>query len=120
MIRLKPDHEAWKNGSFELRKKIEKLVSESSLVSDAWIVPSGIAALAPTSAKAAAILRAKKVIEHRFGNALVERQGAWTNFDIGPINKKIRCLDRMHDPMDGLLQEKLAHVRDTVSIRDMG
>ncbi|KHJ35962.1 putative effector protein [Erysiphe necator] len=120
MIRLKPDHEARKSGSFELRQTIQKLVPETSLVSDAWIVPSGIAVLAPTPAKAAAILQAKKAIEDRFGNALVERQEAWTTFVIGPINKRIRCLDGTQDPMDGLLQEELAHIRDTVPIRDMG
>ncbi|KHJ32559.1 hypothetical protein EV44_g4019 [Erysiphe necator] len=56
MIRLKPDREARKNGSFEHRQTIQKLVPESSLVSDAWIVPSVIATLAPIPAKAAVIL----------------------------------------------------------------
>ncbi|KHJ32863.1 putative effector protein [Erysiphe necator] len=63
MIRLKSDHEARKNSSFEHRQIIQKLVPETSLVSDAWIVPSGIAVLAPTPAKAAAIIQAKKAIE---------------------------------------------------------
>ena len=120
MIRLKSDHEARKCGSFELRQTIQKLVPESSLVSDAWIVPSGIAVLAPTPAKAAAILQEKKVIEDRFGNALVGRQEAWTTFVIGPTNKRVKCLDGTQDPMDGLLQEELAYIRDPIPIRDMG
>ncbi|POS84869.1 hypothetical protein EPUL_003553 [Erysiphe pulchra] len=66
IIRLKPDHKARKNGSFELLQTIQKLVPESSLVSDACIVLSGIVALAPTPTKAAAILQAKKAIENRY------------------------------------------------------
>lgn len=119
MIRLGPDHEARKTGTFELRQAIQKLVPDSSLVSDVWSVPSGVAILAPTPAKAAAILQAKTVIEERFGNATVERQETWTTFVIGPIQKKVRCLDGLRDPMDGLLLEELASVREAVPIRYM-
>ncbi|POS83028.1 hypothetical protein EPUL_003303 [Erysiphe pulchra] len=48
MIRLAPDYEARKTGAFELRQKVQQLVSDKSLVSDVWPVPSGIAILAPT------------------------------------------------------------------------
>ncbi|KAI0993427.1 hypothetical protein K3495_g14757 [Podosphaera aphanis] len=117
MIRLSPDHEARKSGTFELQQAIQKLVPDSSLVSDVWRVPSGVVILAPTPAKAAAILQAKTVIEERFGNATVERQETWTTFVIGPIQKKFRCLDDLRDPMDGLLLEELASVREAVPIR---
>ncbi|KAI0995571.1 hypothetical protein K3495_g12607 [Podosphaera aphanis] len=117
MIRLSPDHEARKSGTFELRQTIQKLVPDSSLVSDVWSVPSGVAILAPTPAKAAAISQAKTVIEERFGNATVERQETWTKFVIGPIQKKVRCLDDFRDPIDGLLLEELASVREAVPIR---
>ncbi|KAI0998239.1 hypothetical protein K3495_g9956 [Podosphaera aphanis] len=72
MVRLGPDQEARKADSYELRQAIQKLVPDSTLVSDVWSVPSGVAILAPTSAKAATILQAKSAIENRFGNALVE------------------------------------------------
>ncbi|POS81774.1 hypothetical protein EPUL_005764, partial [Erysiphe pulchra] len=67
MIRLGPEHEARKTGAFELRQKVQELVSDKLLVSDAWAVPSGVAILAPTPAKAAAILQNKTAIENRFG-----------------------------------------------------
>ncbi|KHJ31550.1 hypothetical protein EV44_g3688 [Erysiphe necator] len=106
MIRLNPDHEARKSGSFELRQTMQKLVPDSSLVTDAWIALSGIAVLAPTPAKAAAILQAKKE--------------AWTTFVIGPIQKMKKSLDGFCDPVDGLLQEDLAHINDVVPMREMG
>ncbi|KHJ32299.1 hypothetical protein EV44_g4330 [Erysiphe necator] len=56
MIRLDSGHEARKTGAYELRQSIQNLVSDKSLVSDVWMVPSGVAVLAPTPAKAAAIL----------------------------------------------------------------
>lgn len=49
----------------------------------------------------------------------VERQETWTTFVIGPIQKQIRCLDGFRDPMDGLLQEELAFVQESVPIRYM-
>ncbi|KHJ34792.1 hypothetical protein EV44_g3842 [Erysiphe necator] len=110
MIRLNPHHEARKSGSFELRQAIQKLVPDSPLVTDGWIVPSDIAALAPTPVEAAVILQAKKATEDRFGNAFVERQEVWTTFFISPINKRIKGLDDFCDPMDCLLQEELAHI----------
>ncbi|KHJ34729.1 hypothetical protein EV44_g3750 [Erysiphe necator] len=119
MIRLDPEHEARKTGSYELRQSIQNLVSDSSLVSDVWMVPSGVAILASTPVKAAAILQSKSAIENRFGNATVERQELWTTFVIGPIKKKIKCIEGLRDPMDGLLQQELAHIRDTVLIREM-
>ncbi|KHJ30375.1 putative effector protein [Erysiphe necator] len=119
MIRLAPDHEARKTGTFELRLKVQQLVSDKSIVSDVWSVPSGIAILAPTPAKAAAILQSKTVIEDRFGIATVERQERWTNFIIGPIPKKFQCFDGLRNPLDGLLSEKLASARDTIPIRYM-
>lgn len=53
MIRLGPEHEARKTGAFELRQTIQKLIPDSNLVSDVWPVPSEVAILAPTAAKAA-------------------------------------------------------------------
>ena len=43
MIRLSPDHEARKTGTHELKQIIQKLVPDSSLVSDVWTVPPGVA-----------------------------------------------------------------------------
>ncbi|POS84820.1 hypothetical protein EPUL_004464, partial [Erysiphe pulchra] len=42
----------------------------------------------------------------------------WTNIVIGPIQKRV-MLDGMQDPMEGLLQEELATVRDFLPIRYM-
>ncbi|POS86249.1 hypothetical protein EPUL_000901 [Erysiphe pulchra] len=57
--------------------------------------------LGPTSAKAAAIVKAKSANENRFRNATVERQETWITF------------------VDGLLQQELAFIHNTVSIREM-
>ncbi|KAI1003145.1 hypothetical protein K3495_g5056 [Podosphaera aphanis] len=92
MIRLGPENEARKAGAFELRQTIQKLIPDGNLVSDVWTVPSGVAILAPTAAKAATILQPKSAIENRFGNALVERQETWSTFVIGPIRKKSAAL----------------------------
>ncbi|POS82654.1 hypothetical protein EPUL_006041, partial [Erysiphe pulchra] len=119
MIRLGPEHEARKTGAFELRQKVQELVFDKSLVSDVWAVPSAVAILAPTPALAAAILQNKTAIENRFGSAVVERQEKWTNFIIGPIPKKVRCLEGFRDPMDGLLSEELAALKEIVPIRYM-
>ncbi|POS83692.1 hypothetical protein EPUL_005063 [Erysiphe pulchra] len=78
--------------------------------------PENIAILAPTPAKAAAILQNKTAIENRCGSAVFERQEKWTNFIIGPILKKVRCLEGFRDPMDGLLSEELAAVKEIVPI----
>ncbi|KHJ31237.1 hypothetical protein EV44_g4058 [Erysiphe necator] len=110
MIRLGPEHEARKAGPFELRQKIQELVSDKSLVSNVWSVPSGVAILASTPAKAASIMQSKATIEERLGNAIVEQQEKWTTFVIGPIPKRVRCLDGMQDLMEVLLQEELATV----------
>ncbi|POS82690.1 hypothetical protein EPUL_005843 [Erysiphe pulchra] len=93
MIRLAPDHEARKSGTFEIRQTIQILDPDSSL--------------------------AKSAIEERFGNATVERQETWTTFVIGPIQKQVRCLDGFCDPMDELLGEELAFVQKSVPIRYM-
>ncbi|POS84601.1 hypothetical protein EPUL_003455 [Erysiphe pulchra] len=102
MIRLGPEHDARKVGAFELRQKIKELESDKSLVSDVWSVPSGVAILAPTPAKAASIMQSKAARKERMGNAT-----------------KVRCLDGTQDPMEGLLQEELATVRDYLPIRYM-
>lgn len=120
IIRLGPDHEARKAGSFEIRQQIQQLITDKSLVADVWTVPSGIAILAPTPAKAAALLQFKEAIEKRFGNAKVERQETWVTFIIGPIPKKIRGLDGMYNTMDGLLEEELAPIKENVPIRHIG
>ncbi|KHJ31787.1 putative effector protein [Erysiphe necator] len=57
MIRLRKDHEVRKTDSFLLRQQIQKLIPDPTLVSDAWHAPSGITILAPSPAKAAAILQ---------------------------------------------------------------
>ncbi|KHJ32988.1 hypothetical protein EV44_g4280 [Erysiphe necator] len=72
MIRLGPENEARKAGVFELRQKIQELVSDKSLVSDVWSIPSEVAILAPTLAKAASIMQSKATIDERLGNATVE------------------------------------------------
>ncbi|POS86246.1 hypothetical protein EPUL_001155, partial [Erysiphe pulchra] len=87
---------------FELRQKIKELLS------DIWSVPSGIAILALTPAKAASIMLSKAAAEGRIGNATVEQREKWTTLVIGLIPKRVRCLDGMQDPMEGLLQEELA------------
>lgn len=119
MIRLSPNHESQKTGAYELKQIIKKLVPDNSLVSDVWTVPSGVAILAPTLAKAASILLAKAEIEKRFGNATVEHQETWTKLVIGPITKRIRCIDGSRDPMDGLLQDELTSVWKVMSIKYM-
>ncbi|KAI0995760.1 hypothetical protein K3495_g12420 [Podosphaera aphanis] len=67
--------------------------------------------------------RAKGAIETRFGNAIVERRESWTILIIGPIKKKVRCHDGQSDilcdPLEGLLQEELATVRELDLIRYM-
>ncbi|POS84300.1 hypothetical protein EPUL_005308 [Erysiphe pulchra] len=117
IIRLGLDHEARKTGSFELRQKIQQLIPDKSLIADVWTVPSGVAILASTPAKAATLLQYKEKIENKFGDAKVERQETWTTFVVGLIPKKIRGLDGFYDSFDGLLQEELAPIRDAVPIR---
>ncbi|KHJ30061.1 putative effector protein [Erysiphe necator] len=78
IIRLDSNHEARKSDSFQLRQTIQNLVPDKTLVTDVWKVPSGVAILAPTPAKAATLMQYKKDIENRFGNAVVERQETWT------------------------------------------
>lgn len=119
MIRLSQDHEARKSDFFLLRQKIQKLIPDSTLVVDIWQVPSGIAIVAPTSAKAATILQYKNAIENRFGNAKVERQEKWSTFVIGPLPKSVPTLDRKKDPLDGLILEEpeLTAIRDVAPIR---
>ncbi|POS83267.1 hypothetical protein EPUL_005854 [Erysiphe pulchra] len=98
MIRLDKDHEARKVDMFLLRQQIRKLTPESSLVCDVWYAPSGIAILAPTPAKAAAILQIKDLIANRFGNATVERQESWTTFIVGLLPKLVTTIDGPQDP----------------------
>ncbi|POS87820.1 hypothetical protein EPUL_000750, partial [Erysiphe pulchra] len=50
----------------------------------------------------------QKIKELVSENPLLERQEKWTTFIIGPIPKRVRCLDGMQDPIEGLLQEELA------------
>ncbi|KHJ33325.1 hypothetical protein EV44_g3363 [Erysiphe necator] len=73
IIRLGPDHEARKASPFELPQKIQQLIPDRTFIADVWTVPSGAAILAPTPAKAAALLQYKGAIENRFGNKNVER-----------------------------------------------
>ncbi|KHJ33478.1 hypothetical protein EV44_g4315 [Erysiphe necator] len=74
MVRLNSEHEARKTEPFLLRQQIQRMIPGPSLVADAIVVPSGVAILAPTPAKAATILQYKEIIAQRFGNAVVERQ----------------------------------------------
>lgn len=87
MIQLSPDHEARKTIVYELEAKIKILVPDSSLISDVWTVPSGLAILIPTPAKVVTILQAISAIEEKFENAVVERQETRTTFVIGPVPK---------------------------------
>ncbi|KHJ33951.1 hypothetical protein EV44_g4078 [Erysiphe necator] len=114
IIRLGKDHKSRKTEPFLLRQKIQKLLRNPSFVCDAWQAPSGIAILAPTPAKVAAILQYKDVIAQRFGNAIVERQESWATFIVGPLSKLVTTIDGTEDPVDGLLLQEL----DFVSIRD--
>ncbi|POS82522.1 hypothetical protein EPUL_005211, partial [Erysiphe pulchra] len=120
IIRLGQNHEARKCNPFQLRQTIQKLVLDKGLISDVWTVPSGIAIIALTPSKAAAIMQYKKEIETRFGKATFEQQETWTKFVIRPISKKIRGLDGSIDPMNGSLLEKLGSIRDHVPIPHIG
>ncbi|KHJ31285.1 hypothetical protein EV44_g3683 [Erysiphe necator] len=119
MIRLEHDHEARKTEPFLLRQQIQRILPDPSLVADTMQVPSGIAILAPTPAKAAAILQYKDVIAQRFGKAIVERQESWTTFIIGPLPKQVTTMDGTEDPLDGLLLQEpgLISIRDEVQIK---
>lgn len=57
MIRLNLDHKARKAEPFLLRQQIQRMISEPTLVVDAMLVPSDVAILTPTQAKAAFILQ---------------------------------------------------------------
>ncbi|KAI0999366.1 hypothetical protein K3495_g8830 [Podosphaera aphanis] len=121
MIRLNSQHEARKAEPFLLRQQVLRLIPDPSLVVDAWQVPSGIAILAPTPAKAGSILEHKDAIAARFGNATVERQETWTTFVVGPIPKKVVTLEGAVDPVDGLLQSEPAKsaIMDTMPNRQL-
>ncbi|POS81761.1 hypothetical protein EPUL_005927, partial [Erysiphe pulchra] len=98
MIRLDKDHEARKVDTFLVQQQIQKLIPDPSLVCDVWHAPSGIAILAPTPAKAAAILQFKDLIANRFGNAT----------DCG----KTGIVDDFYKP-------GLASIRDDIPIRQI-
>ncbi|POS84893.1 hypothetical protein EPUL_006568 [Erysiphe pulchra] len=117
IIRIGPDHKARKISSFKLHQKIQLLIPDRTLIADVWTVPSGVAILAPTPAKAAALLQFKEAIENRFDDAYVESQKTWVTFVVGPIPKKSRSLDGIQDLFDGLLHEELASNHDVVPIR---
>ncbi|KHJ33039.1 putative effector protein [Erysiphe necator] len=119
MIRLEHDHEARKTKPFLLRQQLQSLLPNPSLVADAMQVPSGIAILAPTPAKAAEILQYKDDIERRFGKAVVERQESWTTFIVGPLPKQVTTMDEKEDPLDGLILQEpgLASIRDEIPIK---
>ncbi|POS81789.1 hypothetical protein EPUL_006663 [Erysiphe pulchra] len=121
MVRLNSEHIARKTEPFLLRQQIQRMIPDPSLVVDAIVVPSGVAILAPTPAKAATILQYKEVIAQRFGNAVVERQESWTTFVIGPLPKFISTMDGPQDPLEGLLLQEpsFASIRDEVPIRQM-
>ncbi|KHJ30961.1 hypothetical protein EV44_g3608 [Erysiphe necator] len=107
MIRLEHNHEARKTEPFLLRQQLQRILPDPSPVADTMQVPSGIAILAPTPAKAAAILQYRDVIAQRFGKAIVERQESWTTFIIGPLPKKVTTMDGKEDTLDGLLLQEL-------------
>lgn len=121
MIRLDKDHESRKTEPFLLRQQIQQLLPDPSFVCDAWQAPSGITILAPTPAKAAAILQYKDVIARRFGNAIVERQESWATFIVGPVPKLVTTMDGTEDPVDGLLLQEpgFASIRDDMPIRQV-
>ena len=121
MVRLNSEHEARKTEPFLLRQQIQRMIPDPSLIADAIVVPSGVAILAPTPAKAATILQYKEIIAQRFGNAVVERQESWTTFVIGPLPKYISTMDGPQDPLEGLLLQEpgFASIRDEVPIRQM-
>ncbi|POS83914.1 hypothetical protein EPUL_002612 [Erysiphe pulchra] len=102
-VKLGPDHEARKTGSFELRQKTQQFIPDKSFIADIWSVPSGVTILAPSPAKAATLLQYKQAIENRFGDASVEKQETWNTFIVRPIPKKIRDLDGFFNLFDGLI-----------------
>ncbi|POS86679.1 hypothetical protein EPUL_002196 [Erysiphe pulchra] len=104
--------------NFFKRQKLKASAPQVQIL-DVWKVPSGFAILAQTPAKAAMILQAKTAIEEYSGNAVVERQETWTTFVIGPVQKRMQCVDGFRDPMDGLLHEEFAAVRETVPFKYM-
>ncbi|POS84448.1 hypothetical protein EPUL_006186 [Erysiphe pulchra] len=119
MIRLGPDHEARKAEPLLPRQQLQRLISDPTLVVDAWQISSGISILAPIPAKAATILQYKDAIALCFGNATVERQETWTALILGPIPKLITTLDGKCDPFEEfILQEPgLTSVRDELPIK---
>ncbi|POS81632.1 hypothetical protein EPUL_005590, partial [Erysiphe pulchra] len=118
MIRLDKEHEARKTEPYLIRQKIQKLISDPTLVVDTWQVPSGVTILAPTPAKASTSLQQKDVISQRFGNATVERQESWATFVVEPEPKKVTTLDGTYDPMDGLLlqEPEIGAIKDELPI----
>ncbi|KAI1003951.1 hypothetical protein K3495_g4259 [Podosphaera aphanis] len=118
MIRLDSQHEVCRAEPFLLRQQVQRLIPDPSLVVDAWQVPSGIAILVPTLAKAGSILEHKDAIAARFGNVTVERQKTWSTFVVGPIPKKIVNMEGAVDPVEGLLQSKpaISATRDAMPI----
>ncbi|POS83652.1 hypothetical protein EPUL_003478 [Erysiphe pulchra] len=74
IIGIGPDHEALKISYFEPRQNVSLHITDKTIIADVWTVPSGVAILAPTPAKAAALLQFNEAIENRFGAACVERQ----------------------------------------------
>ncbi|POS87610.1 hypothetical protein EPUL_003062 [Erysiphe pulchra] len=80
-------------------------ISDDNVANSTPEIPSGVAIIAPSLAKATTRLQYKEAIENRFGDANFERQETWTTVVVGPIPKKICGLDGFYDPFDGLLQE---------------
>ncbi|KHJ32942.1 hypothetical protein EV44_g3966 [Erysiphe necator] len=121
MVRLNSEHEARKTGPFLLRQQIQRMIPDPSLVADAIMVPSGVAILAPTPAKAATILQYKEIIAQRIGNSVVERQESWITSVIGPLPKHVSTMDSPQDPLERLLLQEpgFASIRDEVPIRQM-
>ncbi|POS83309.1 hypothetical protein EPUL_005562, partial [Erysiphe pulchra] len=113
MVRHNSENEARKTEPFLLRQQIQRMIPDLSLVTDAIVVLSGVAILAPTPAKAATILQYKEVIACE-RNQAVERQESWTTFVIGPLPKCISTMHGPQDPLEGLLLQEpgFASIRD--------
>ncbi|POS84775.1 hypothetical protein EPUL_002711 [Erysiphe pulchra] len=106
MIRLEHDHEARKTEPYLLRQQLQRIIPEPSLIADAMQVLSGIAILAPTLAKAAAILQHKDTI-------------VMDNLYYRITTQTANFYGRKRDSLDGLLLQKsgFASISDEVSIK---
>lgn len=73
---------------YTIKLKVKTIVPDPDLVQDAWLVPSGVANLAPTASKTASILEHAEKIRTILGAHKVVQQESWTTFIVSPIEKR--------------------------------